>query len=649
MKNKLILGFLMLFCSLFFIQGRMALAAPTPVQIYEVDYEEENIIVQNNENSRIYFATEIEASRERWEVINADPGATTEVDFSWVSNTTDNVLVFKGEENPTQVRVILPQQTRKLDISIDYSKINSLSKNDTIGSLLNIMTTAGTAKEPITFDDLEWRKGDNGKWKDASELTLAQLEKYQVKGTHLYFRIKPVNDVIRNGVYPDGSKGNRPSKEVKLRITKKSAPMVVGIDGSKFNADIKYGKEYRVTIGNQTSDWVQVYNRSIRQVALKDIVKNIPGMTADGTINSKAFPAMLIEIRNYATSKAAASKITEIDLNAQRTIQGYVVEGEAPADASSDDKNIYISYNGNKNLVITIPSASTSNPYEYCVVKPGATFDINHTVWSTITKNTPVKILGSKAVEGGTLYIRMKEIKSKAATRTTPAVEYALASTFVTYSIAYPSTPKLVDMGTYIYVKKGYTENLSFKVKLNEAGKLPYETQLKNIKLGTKSIDFTTVIEPMLQEPIDRTKEYIMTVTLSRDSLESMANCYNKAVTLTYDNGTIDKTSMKLTITNPTAAGTLTLTAKPGEKTGTTNVTVVSNPASGNIFVYTIGNEQVTGKMIQDTLEEGVGVELSKDDITIATDQYLTVYEINKTSRNIVKYRSIKITANQIR
>ena len=129
----------------------------SPITINTVDYQEENIIVNNNGNSKIYFATENDAARNSWEVINADAGSTTSIDFSWLSPTSRQVIVIKGE-NSVQRRVTIKERARKLEVSITYDKLSSLSKTDTIAKLLNIMSSAGTGEKPIDFYDLGMEK-----------------------------------------------------------------------------------------------------------------------------------------------------------------------------------------------------------------------------------------------------------------------------------------------------------------------------------------------------------------------------------------------------------------------------------------------------------------------------------------------------------
>jgi len=628
-KIKLLLSFSMLLFLFMFCNNSIAYAAP--VTINTVDYINENIIVNNNGNSKIYFATENDAARNAWEEFPADTGATSTIDFSWVSPTADETIVIKGEDGVIN-RVILKERARKLDISISYDRLDGLSKNDTIASLLNIMSSAGTGDNPITFSDLEWRKGENGAWQNTSSLTVAQLEKLQIKGADLYFRIKAVNDTSANA---DGTKGRRVSKEVRLKIAKKASAMVVGIDGEDFMADIRYGKEYRVTVGGVTSNWVKVTDKSVRKVPLSVILNDgSNGLTAD-----KSFPAMVIEIRDYATAKAASSKITEIQLKAQRVLSGSIIKGIPPAEADASDPNIYVSYNGSANISITIPSASNDNPYQYCIVKPGDIFDIERVAWSTITRDSAVKVLASRAVEGSTLYVRQKEIKSKQATKTTPAVDYELASTYLTHTVEYPAVP-VVEEKSFTFVK-GISDDLTFNITLNTIGKLPYEVAIRTIKLGTRELTFSTTTN--VTDPLNPAVQYYINVTLSKDFLNDLPNSYSRPLYITFENGTVNKTSIKLTIQNPTPASSLTATASKGSTPGTTSIRVLTTVRAGNKLVYTR-----TGTKVEDLHTENVitGTDfVDKADIPVSAGEYITVYEVNATTNKVVRYKSIQITS----
>lgn len=664
---------LFLLLSFFILPNQSVYAADTAVRVVSVEYYEEQLIVLNNGNSRIYLATEAEAAKNNWEVITPDPGDYTMIDISWLSPTVDNVLFVKGDKDATKSRIEINKRPLKLEVTLNYSKLEAMNDNDTIADLVNIMSTTGTGKDPVDFDDLEWRKGTTGQWKSTRTLTVGLFEKYLSRGTDLYFRIRALDDhvTIKNGSidlnrqraqglndsvrnysksdlgtdYPNGSEGRRFSSEVKVKVAKKAPAAVTGVDGSKFTAQIKYGKEYRVTIDGVTSNWVKVTDRTVTNVKLSEIVNK---GNIDGTTKDRAFPKMTIEVREYSTAKTSASKITEISLEAQRKLENDIVLGKAPANAiTNGDENIYLYYNGDKNIVLTIPTASTSLPYEYCVVKNGESLNMSKASWTSITKGTEVKILSSKAVQDGTLYVRQKEIKYKKATNTSAAVGFQLASTYVTHKISYPTVPEIKDE-TFIFTK-GFTGDISFKVKLNSAGKTPFETAVKSIKLGTKDIDFTTSTET-----VDGVST--MTVTLKADSLKNMANCSVKPITITFANGTVNKSAIRLTIQNPTAAGTLTLTTAKGTNAGTTSFTVTTTKAVDSKWAYVITsaalNNVYTSHKISDitseTATEFTSAKVDNITITATPTQYITVFELDKDGY-IIKYKSIEITSAMIK
>ena len=655
--------------------------AAAPVQVAAVEYYEEQIIVQNNSNTKICFATETDASRGRWETVNADSGPFTMIDISWLSSSKDNVIVIKGADDSTDTtsRITIGRRPLKLSVSINYSNMSSLPKTSTIASMVNIMSSVGTGADPIDFYDLEWRKGDYGQWQSTSSLTRALLEKFLVKGTYLSFRIRAVDDAAtvtnsmganidlnalrETGVlgglmkcyqddpgltlgtdYPDGTGGRRFSREVKLKIVKKVPAAVYGVDGDEFTVGIKYGKEYRVTpAGGTTSGWVRITDRSIRELSLSGILGN---PLIDGTTAAKNFPEMRIEIRNYATAKAAASKITQIDLDEQRTLNSAdLLEGQAPDNAiETGDSHIYVSYNGKKNMLLEIPRASRELPYEYCVFKKGTAFDIKRASWTSVTKGTAVKISASKAVEGGTLYIRQKEIKYRKATSSADAIAFQMASTYVSYPINYPSVPEIAKQ-SFTFTKT-YSGDITFDAVLNEAGKVPYETSIRMIKLGTREVNYTAATATVAGVQT-------MTVTLAKDSLEALPNGYNKALNIIFTNGTVNKTSIKLTIQAPTKSGIMTVLHSKGTNTGTTSLSVVTPKPAGNTWAYVITDAVIEDvyKMNQITdVTTAASVNLSTkavDNITIAADKYLTVFELDSAG-NIIRYKSQRISTAYI-
>lgn len=617
-KTQVIFGLYILFSGIFLLQKQEAYAA-TDVTIKMVDYENEEIVINDNDNTKIHFATETDAAKGIWDVIDVDNNSdkTTTIDFSWISPNAEGSIVIKGDLAEGKSTIVIQERTRKLQVSINYANLTELSKDGketTIGTLLNIMSTAGNGDAPINFNDLEWKKGANGKWKAIGKLNVGELEKLQIKGADLYFRIAAVNDTT------DGSKGRRASSEVKVKINRKSIPMVVDIDGSEFTTEIKYGNEYRVKIEDGSyGGWIKVTDRAIKDLPLSDIVSG-----ADGLTPGTAFPKMNLEVRNYATSKTAPSKITEIKLKEQRKLEGKVLNEEVPTLLTDETKkNVYITYFGDKYLNITVPLASTIQQYEYCIVKKDEELNPQHAAWYSITKNVSYKVLATKAIDEGTLYIRQKEIINRG-----DAYPVILASTNLEYTIDYPSIP-MIQPQTLNFTR-GYTEDLTFDIKLNISGKKAFENNITSIKLGTKSIEFND------EDIKEINGESIMTVVLPKSSLESAPNCYNRALYIYFENGTINKTSVKLTVKDPSAAGKLVITPKPGT-TGTTTIDVFGTLAQGNKYVYKLVKAENVN-----TEEVLTGYQDLAPNLTIPQNSWVTVYEINTASK-VVKCQYVQI------
>lgn len=323
-------------------------------------------------------------------------------------------------------------------------------------------------------------------------------------------------------------------------------------------------------------------------------------------------------------------------------MSGSIKEGEPPKNDVATDPNIYISYTGSAAVSITIPSASSDNPYQYCIVKPGEVFDLDK-VWSTISRNTAVKILSSKVPEGSYIYIRQKEIKAKAATKTTPAVDYQIASTCLNYKVTYPAVPQ-IEAKNFTFIK-GVTDKITFDIVMNTKGKLPFETKIKSIMYGTKEIDFES--NPTEIIPTSADDVYTMTVTLNSNILNGLPTSYSRALTITFGNGTVDKTSIKLAIQNPTPAPSLTTSVTKGKATGTTSIKVLNTLKTGHELVYTITDTKVEGVHTETVISSGIKFEQGGD-IPVTAGKYITVYEINSSTKKVSRYSCIEIKANYI-
>jgi len=644
---KMLLCVGVLIAGLYIVPIHIAYAAgesADPVRVKAVEYSEEQILVYNNDNSKIYYATELDAAKENWGVVDAETGGVTMIDFSWLSSAAEHVIVIRGDKNATWSRVKIGKKPSKLSVTIDYSKMEELKKqtpDSSIAAMVNIMSDVGTGANPIKFDDLEWRKGAAGKWKDADELTISLFEKLLVNGTSLYFRIKAVDDVHVSGssVYPDGTKGRRCSGEVKVNVSKQSSAAGYTVDAGKFTVNIKYGKEYRVAIGNGAfSDWVKVTDKSAKNVSLYEILSSVNYSPVEniGQTSANPFPKMTIEIRDYASAKAPASKVSTITMDAQRILE----QSAAGSSSLAANEEIYVSYSGNKYLLLRIPDASADYPFEYSIFKKGESFKPEKATWTAVTKGSEIKIPSSKAVDGGTLYVRMKEIKQKN-TGNKAFISVVLPSTYVKYEIKYPTMPS-IQKNTFTFIKD-FSGDISFEINL---GKEPYETVINNIKLGTRDIGFSTSTRTSGEDKI-------LDVTLKKESLASLPICNNKYIYIYFGNGTVDKTSVRLTIQNAGKPAALTVSTAKGTNSGTMSFTMVSSKGVNNTWSYIISDADLDKVYTQHKIADVTAqtpvsfTDIKVDNISVTANKYLIIFETDKNGY-IINYKSIKITSDMI-
>lgn len=196
------------------------------------------------------------------------------------------------------------------------------------------------------------------------------------------------------------------------------------------------------------------------------------------------------------------------------------------------------------------------------------------------------------------------------------------------------------------------SNKIEFNIKLNAAGRDAYETELRSIKLGTRDIVYSVKYTPEINEssPFDKTNAYIMTVTLDQTSLKNTPNCTNKALTITFMNGTVDKTSIILTVKNPTKALALTASASAGA-VGKTKVTVSTSLGKNNAYCYLITSDSMADKVfVEDMISNYPAAQpfSSGDEITVAENTYLTIIEYNTVTGHFVKYKTIPVTSQII-
>ena len=354
MKNSIKLVFALALFSLFFlIGGKKAVAAGADeIGISKIDYGNLTVTVETNGNNICYYSKD----KSKWYELEytRDTQGNLLMDISWVNASNEVKIYFKGDKNEKVVTLTLPK------------------KNSALTCKFNAADGSIEFDETDDATEFQWKKSTDTVWTTVSlnETTAAyknfvsSLEQLRFKGAKIIVRTPYKNGT---GISDTGS---RTSKEVTVSIPKRAAAPSVSVNLTKLTLNTNDTQEYSLDGGLTWTDCE-------KQMAISDIL----GGKSSGTI----------KIRKAATEKAGYSRSNTI-----------VIPERAAAPSSIGH------YKENKYTVIQINDASTTNVYEYAIVKPGNAFDETATSWRNISSSRPLKIGKATAPTGSIICIRKK-------------------------------------------------------------------------------------------------------------------------------------------------------------------------------------------------------------------------------------------------
>lgn len=349
------------------------------IAVTEIDYEKLTLTVTANAgDSRIFLATSKNAAT--WDEIpeELDENHKVTMDISWASNTKNYTLYLKGDKSTEPVKVILPKQNTKFKASLNTLE-NKLS-----------FSNVGTSGK------IYWRKSTSTEWNefnpdDQTEMKNL-LESFSLKGISLVFRTGQVKGTsVENP-------GERPSKISTVKVTKRAAAPSVTLNYNTMTFGVKKTMQYKLS---EEDTWKDINTTSLNLGEAMSCVlydQNGQNMKEDETVG--------IDFRVKATASKVASQTKTL---------------EVPGQENTPIENITVVYTGptqlkllidKKEIVedgkdITLEEASSTNPYEYTVVKSGDELNIYTAKWTGITTNS-TKISSTAAPEGSAIYVRKK-------------------------------------------------------------------------------------------------------------------------------------------------------------------------------------------------------------------------------------------------
>lgn len=294
------------------------------------------------------------------------------VDISSLLQTKESYIYLKTSNTTTSTKVTLMAEP-----------VNDMIITVT-GNGITYSTSSGTV--------IEYQKGKNGSWISIGVSGTLNTKAMEYKGATLNFRTKAIPT-------------RRAGKIVSVKVSKKPTAPSVKFDGGKLSiTGLKANMQYRTP----TSGWLPVI--------LADKANSVSIYAYNGTSSvtnatyTSAFAATTLEFRVPATDKKAASSSKVVVVPAQPIFPGTITL---------------------TNSTLTV-NGTTGTAYEYTVLEPNTTLDLNKARWTSITVNKSTILKGVSVNQ--VLFVRAKSHTDKTTKLTIPASTVVMQTiTGITY------------------------------------------------------------------------------------------------------------------------------------------------------------------------------------------------------------------------
>ena len=350
-------------------------AVPAGPLIKSIDYDEAVIRITKNGSQNVYYSTD----QKNWFLIEDANQTSLECtfDISWISSSRATKLYFSGEAGGEGILVTLPAYNSKFS-----AKFNKVTGE---------VEFKGTEES----ETIQWKKLADRGWNTVdvsnpsdSDAMVEELDLLRTKGGKLLFRIAPVSG--GNNDAGEFEVGSRPSREVKLSVSKRGTQPNVKLDMVRgiFKTTDKY--EYlNTTYAIKEENWLPCSkNMKVSSVAAQAMMNG----TTPGT-------DVVILFRKAATSRSPYSLSTAV-----------LVPGQTAPPTVGAGCDISYSYN-EKGIALSFTKASKTTPYEYAITLGSAGVN-ERTKWKSVTKSERDVILTKKKVPNGAkIHVRGKGIK----------------------------------------------------------------------------------------------------------------------------------------------------------------------------------------------------------------------------------------------
>lgn len=548
------------------------------ISIQEIDYEAQTITVKSDGSDQLLYFSD--GKQKTWEAAYGEwKDSVFTMDISFVNPKKAYTLSIKGNASTTPVVVKLPAQKSNFSASIN-----------TIESSVSFSNQGEAAS-------VEWRKSVSGcvssQWTTYDATSFGkELETLALKGATLYFRTVQVKGNASNP-------GVRPSKEVKVTVSRRAAAPSVTVDGSTLQLKGKTTMEYKKSSEDK---WKGFTNANVN---LRDIVPEV--LLGDGE-NASASEAS-IDVRTKQTTSKVASQVKSVKIAAQERTPNnfefsYISQSKCGFSLTAVDKDKKES----------IPAPSSSNAYEYTIVKAGSVLDEATAKWTAITGTSQITITSTNAPKGSVIYYRKKASTADGKT-------------------VLSTKPRGIQIGSYptaatvsaVTLRKiqGLDTALTFSVRT------PVDNTVSSVVFNGCATEFTTTTAKETTD-VDGVRYQLVTVTINSTSkVEAVSSNLGKELiaSITLSSGETINSGVSLTILPKTVlasgsesklfswqgvdAGEYGITTKNTFKLYTAN-TEGNDPA---IVSINIGGYKVGAGSIGSVVDGYQTVTLSTDDV----------------------------------
>jgi len=437
-----------------------AAADAIPSTAVEVDYVNETVTVKTEQDKVIYFTEVYNKDVSRWDACEVRERVAKDADGNVITDVNGSPVTYKAASfdiswlnNSKTVRLYLCGDVNDSVISVDITWEEDFAVSFTGTLLTTDITEAATWKQvyasypyftedtgyflftieengrDMSFFELEkiqWRKGDDGVWRDYDELDLKEMN---IRGVNLEFR-----------VVADNEDRYRASSTAKITVAKLLNAPVVTVNANTMSVGLKNGMEFSFDKENWYS--IPEYNKKFgvaeyvvdknaRETAIEEIFTNVrltsmvmqdifqqsvaPGFTMNtpmgyanlsvdyaGVFEFEGQEGIKLYVREMGTDRKAATKIGEV-----------IIPLAQPGKEAPEEDDLKFSYGESKtNTGGIVVENKSAYKYQVGVVTAEEyankeNLNLSAMKWTSISPGKTLKISNKKVPEGSYLVYRI--------------------------------------------------------------------------------------------------------------------------------------------------------------------------------------------------------------------------------------------------